>query len=96
MRNISNFVNVHWYIGMILIISLSFASLFNLLGVPFNNPQELRLEILRAGQAILGDYLLGAQVGNEPDLYPGRRRAQVMQSFHHIPLLISRCYLELH
>ena len=39
------------------------------LGVPFNNTEDIHMEIVEAGQNILGDTLLGFQVGNEPDLY---------------------------
>ena len=39
------------------------------LGVPMNDTNNLRLEIAQVGEAILGDNLLGLQVGNEPDLY---------------------------
>ncbi|KJA24861.1 glycoside hydrolase family 79 protein [Hypholoma sublateritium FD-334 SS-4] len=39
------------------------------LGIPFNDTTNLRLAIAERGQAILGDYLMGLQVGNEPDLY---------------------------
>ncbi|KZP33152.1 glycoside hydrolase family 79 protein [Athelia psychrophila] len=39
------------------------------LGVPFNDTSNLRLGIAEAGQAILGDNLIGLQCGNEPDLY---------------------------
>ena len=39
------------------------------LGVPLNDTTDLRLEIAEYGQRILGDNLLGLQVGNEPDLY---------------------------
>ncbi|KAF4618770.1 hypothetical protein D9613_010025 [Agrocybe pediades] len=39
------------------------------LGVPFNDTSNFRLQIAEQGQAILGDYLIGLQVGNEPDLY---------------------------
>ncbi|KAF9554710.1 glycoside hydrolase family 79 protein [Agrocybe pediades] len=39
------------------------------LGVPFNDTSNFRLAIAEQGQAILGDYLIGLQVGNEPDLY---------------------------
>ncbi|KAK0445633.1 glycoside hydrolase family 79 protein [Desarmillaria tabescens] len=52
MRNISDLVNVYWY-----------------LGIPFYNTSEFQLAIAEQGQAILGDYLLGLQAGNEPDLY---------------------------
>ncbi|KZT66784.1 glycoside hydrolase family 79 protein [Daedalea quercina L-15889] len=39
------------------------------LGIPFNDTSNWRLEIAETGEAILGDRLLGYQVGNEPDLY---------------------------
>ncbi|KII84147.1 glycoside hydrolase family 79 protein [Plicaturopsis crispa FD-325 SS-3] len=39
------------------------------LGIPFNDSSNLRLGIAEKGEAILGDNLLGLQVGNEPDLY---------------------------
>ncbi|KAF9054026.1 glycoside hydrolase family 79 protein [Panaeolus papilionaceus] len=39
------------------------------LGIPFNDTENLRLGIAEKGQQILGDYLIGLQVGNEPDLY---------------------------
>ena len=38
-------------------------------GIPFNDTTHLRLEIAEAADAILGDNVLGYQVGNEPDLY---------------------------
>ncbi|THV02731.1 hypothetical protein K435DRAFT_748884 [Dendrothele bispora CBS 962.96] len=51
MRNISDFLNVRWY-----------------LGIPFNDT-NWRLQIAERGQEILGEYLIGLQTGNEPDLY---------------------------
>ncbi|EMD34954.1 glycoside hydrolase family 79 protein [Gelatoporia subvermispora B] len=39
------------------------------LGVPMNDTSNLRLQIAEYGERILGDKLLGLQVGNEPDLY---------------------------
>jgi hypothetical protein len=39
------------------------------LGIPFNDTANLRLAIAEYGEAVLGDTLLGFQVGNEPDLY---------------------------
>lgn len=38
------------------------------LGIPFNDT-NWRLQIAEYGESILGDYLLGLQAGNEPDLY---------------------------
>ncbi|KAF7360487.1 hypothetical protein MVEN_00779400 [Mycena venus] len=37
--------------------------------VPFNDTSDFRFQIVEFGEAILGDNLLGVQVGNEPDLY---------------------------
>ncbi|KAJ7512818.1 glycoside hydrolase family 79 protein [Mycena galericulata] len=39
------------------------------IGVPFNDTSDFRFEIVEYSEAILGDNLLGVQVGNEPDLY---------------------------
>ncbi|KIJ61735.1 glycoside hydrolase family 79 protein [Hydnomerulius pinastri MD-312] len=39
------------------------------LGVPFNDTQHWRLQIAEVGESTLGDYLIGLQAGNEPDLY---------------------------
>ncbi|KAF8882861.1 glycoside hydrolase family 79 protein [Infundibulicybe gibba] len=39
------------------------------LGIPFLENDPSRLGIAEAGQSILGDYLIGLQAGNEPDLY---------------------------
>ena len=38
-------------------------------GIPFFNTTPFALEIVEQGQEILGNYLLGFQAGNEPDLY---------------------------
>jgi hypothetical protein len=39
------------------------------LGIPFFNTTPFALGIAEEGQQILGNYLLGLQAGNEPDLY---------------------------
>ncbi|KAI0073209.1 glycoside hydrolase family 79 protein [Panus rudis PR-1116 ss-1] len=39
------------------------------LGVPLNDTSQLHLDIAHFGETLLGDRLLGLQVGNEPDLY---------------------------
>lgn len=39
------------------------------LGVPLNDSTNLALDIVPWGERILGDSLLGFQIGNEPDLY---------------------------
>ncbi|KZV79252.1 hypothetical protein EXIGLDRAFT_476338 [Exidia glandulosa HHB12029] len=41
------------------------------LGIPMNTTNPPRLEIMEAAEPILGDYLAGWQLGNEPDLYVG-------------------------
>jgi hypothetical protein len=43
------------------------------LGIPFFTLNPLNLDIMVAGERILGDHLLGFQVGNEPDLYVGHK-----------------------
>lgn len=47
----------------------SFVNIKWYLGVPFNNTEDIHLQIVESGEQILGDTLLGYQVGNEPDLY---------------------------
>ncbi|PPQ65022.1 hypothetical protein CVT24_008170 [Panaeolus cyanescens] len=57
----------------------SISSLVNVrwhLGIPFNDTSNLRLQIAETGQQILGDYLIGLQVGNEPDLYAAHQHRQ--------------------
>ncbi|TCD66252.1 hypothetical protein EIP91_001615 [Steccherinum ochraceum] len=41
------------------------------LGIPMNDTTDLRLGIAEVAEAVLGDNLLGLQLGNEPDLYAG-------------------------
>ncbi|KAG6848315.1 hypothetical protein H0H93_001260 [Arthromyces matolae] len=47
----------------------SFVNVRWFLGIPFNDTTNFRLAIAERGQEILGDYLIGLQAGNEPDLY---------------------------
>ena len=37
--------------------------------MPFNDTENIHMEIVEHGERIIGDNLLGFQVGNEPDLY---------------------------
>jgi hypothetical protein len=72
--NISSLVGAKWYLGNSLsgIYHYYFGTndCFGILtGVPMNDTANPRLQIAEAGEAILGDNLLGLQVGNEPDLY---------------------------
>jgi hypothetical protein len=53
-----------------------------------NDTKNLRLQIAQLGESILGDNLLGFQVGNEPDLYgryvrqtPNRNVLLTMRAF---------------
>ena len=60
------------YTPEILYLLSNISSLVNVkryLGVPLNDSSDLRLEIAQYGEQILGDNLIGLQVGNEPDLY---------------------------
>ncbi|KAI0659526.1 glycoside hydrolase family 79 protein [Cubamyces menziesii] len=60
------------YTPEILYLLSNISSLVNVkwyLGVPLNDTSDLRLEIAEWGERILGDNLIGLQVGNEPDLY---------------------------
>ncbi|KAF7290147.1 Glyco-hydro-79C domain-containing protein [Mycena indigotica] len=52
MRNVSSFVNVHWF-----------------LGIPWFVTKPFDTAIVTASDLILGDYLLGLQASNEPDMY---------------------------
>jgi hypothetical protein len=72
LANVSALVNVHWYLGMF----SSFCSITIMgtgiglrTGIPFNDTTNLRMAIAEAGEQIIGDHLIGLQVGNEPDLY---------------------------
>jgi len=49
-------------------------------GIPFNDTSNFRLKIAEKGQAILGPYLVGLQVGNEPDLYARHFRRPAVRS----------------
>ncbi|KAL1943311.1 hypothetical protein VTO73DRAFT_4386 [Trametes versicolor] len=60
------------YTTEILYLLSNISSLTNVkwyLGVPLNDSANLALDIVPWGERILGDSLLGFQVGNEPDLY---------------------------
>ncbi|KAJ7204663.1 glycoside hydrolase family 79 protein [Mycena pura] len=47
----------------------SFVNVKWYVGMPFNETSDFRFQIVEYGEAILGENLLGVQVGNEPDLY---------------------------
>lgn len=73
LANISSLVGVKWYLGwynnrLSSIVSTDIFK-FHTPGVPMNDTKVLRLGMAEVGEAILGDNLLGLQVGNEPDLY---------------------------
>jgi hypothetical protein len=70
--NVSALVNVHWYLGnysTICLISVMPIVIHLRPGIPLNDSANLRMGIAEVGEAILGDKLIGFQVGNEPDLY---------------------------
>jgi hypothetical protein len=86
MRNISQFENVRWFIGELLQsvcrawpMFLTRFSLF--LGAPFIENNPFNMDILDVAEAILGEYLIGIQAGNEPDLYQNHgHRPEVSRS----------------
>jgi hypothetical protein len=68
--NISALAGVKWYLGMLPMFVIRRTVLnVPVVGIPFNDTSNLRLEIAEQGQRILGDNLLALQAGNEPDLY---------------------------
>jgi len=72
MSNISSLVNVDWYLGKPRIpssssVSVSLDARFE--GIPWNDTTNWRLDVVKAGQEILGDRVLGFQAANEPDLF---------------------------
>ncbi|KAG6915354.1 hypothetical protein DXG01_012005 [Tephrocybe rancida] len=70
MANVSALVNVHWFVGMSSPMLTFQSSAHRRPGVPFLLPDTTtRLAITQRSQEILGDYLMGIQIGNEPDLY---------------------------
>jgi hypothetical protein len=85
MRGISSLVNVRWYMGKFHPTDLLFYPLMNLAGIPFNDTTNFRLGIAEQGQAILGEYLIGLQAGNEPDLYARHQRRPPVREFYLIP-----------
>lgn len=62
-----------------IILDLAFADAYSQ-GVPFDDATNWHLDIVQRGQQILGNRVLGFQVGNEPDLYISHgRRKEVSQ-----------------
>ncbi|KAF7302487.1 Glyco-hydro-79C domain-containing protein [Mycena chlorophos] len=60
------------YTREVLYMLANISSLVNIqwyLGIPLNDTQHLRLDIVSAAESILGDRLLGFQVGNMPDQF---------------------------
>src|ERR1700722_12675668 len=70
MGNISALIDVYWFLGEYsrAVSNPHSNNIFDA-GIPFNDTTNWRLAIAQTGQAVLGDYLLGLQTGNEPDLY---------------------------
>ena len=53
----------------VIIFDLTVYNAFHSQGIPFNDTLFIRPEIAELSEAVLGDNLLGLQLGNEPDLY---------------------------
>lgn len=86
MGNISSLVDVKWLMGASspTLTKSDHIMLDELTGIPFNDTSNWRLQIAEKGQQILGDYLVGLQVGNTPDLYPSHlERPSVRRSTFH-------------
>lgn len=64
----------------------SLVNVYWFMGIPFNDTSNFRLAIAEKGQAILGDYLSGLQVGNEPDLYAKHERRPSVRFRNRSPL----------
>jgi len=60
------------------------------LGIPFNDSTNFRLDIAEQGQDILGDYLIGLQAGNEPDLYVDHGHRPSVSTFCFIGDLVKK------
>jgi hypothetical protein len=94
MANISSLVNVYWFMGEY-VCSFSVDNTIDTAtsGIPFNDTSNFRLAIAEKGQAILGPYLSGLQVGNEPDLYAKhfRRPSVRASSFLILPSPLTAC-----
>jgi hypothetical protein len=69
LANISSLVNVQWYLGGYLEFNCIFPEMTGSVGIPLNDTQHLRLKIAEVAERVLGNNLLGLQVGNEPDQY---------------------------
>lgn len=84
MAKISSLVETEWYFG------LPFGDALN---------DANALSVARHAQSILGDHLLGLQLGNEPDLYASHQRrpanysiADYFNDFHKVSFLfITPC-----
>jgi hypothetical protein len=91
MRQISSLINVRWFLGMfphsILLRRLIVSALT---GIPFMDASNFHLGIAEQGQAILGDYLIGLQVGNEPDLYARHKRRPAVSQTISYPLTLHQ------
>ena len=72
LKNVSSLLNTRWYLGSCFLFDLrSSPPKTNFLesGIPMNDTSKPSLQIAEAAEAILGDYLIGFQLGNEPNLY---------------------------
>lgn len=66
------------------------------IGVPFNDTSNWRLGIIERGDAILGDYLVGIQAGNEPDLYAKHGHRPAVRSCYSPGVSLSNYITGLH
>ena len=82
--NVSALVNVHWYLGKscrVCSVIVIRTGIRLRIGIPLNDSANLRMGIAEVGEAVLGDKLIGFQVGNEPDLYAAYVFFEVLMVF---------------
>jgi len=72
LSNVSSLVNAKWYLGTTLRRYMTSLLTFFDLGIPFNETDHFRLDIAQYGESILGDNLIGLQVGETPDTYASK------------------------
>jgi hypothetical protein len=70
LASVSSLVNTNWYLSTPRSHPLQFClTTFVCSAIPFNQTIQPRLGIAKYAPSILGDRLLGLQVGAEPDMY---------------------------
>ncbi|TBU60016.1 hypothetical protein BD310DRAFT_976178 [Dichomitus squalens] len=80
------------YTSELLYLLANVSSLVNVkwfLGIPMNDTTHFRLQIAELGDAVLGENVLGYQVGNAPDLYTLPQNYTVQDYFHEFGVMLD-------